>query len=378
MYMKKNYLKNITIVFALTVALFVTGCTSVSSYLKTYNLRCNLNGASYTEEFKEEKKIKSNSYTAFVNLNYYEGAMRILPEANEMIAPTGKVFAGWYFDENFTAESFINKRNLKSRIETLEEKKSEDVYAKWIDENTVDIVIDLYDSTATEKPKFTEEFKTKTGASDYSYIFNLSLDNLKEINEKLPTKDDITHSEDKTFGGFTTIAGSTVPFTQSDLQSKTESLGQHTLKLHVISQDRQYVSIYFYLGAVDLPGEEEFEIPYAKFTNQAIEKYSQNMINDEYKTNNEYGVYYQFYTGTENKLSENIPTKEDMEAYKDGSSDYTTEFSSRTIVGWKIIVFEEDNKPIYVNLTYENIQNLLTEDYGLNGFTAIPVVEVIE
>ncbi len=373
--MGKRLLQKLAIVFALTATVFITGCTSVNSYLKTYNLRCNLIGATYTEEFKEENKIKDNSYTAVINLNNYEGALRILPEANEMIAPSGKVFAGWYFDNNFTAENLISERNLKSRIETLEEKKTEDVYAKWIDENTVDVVIDLYDSTATEKPKFTEEFKTKTGASDYLYIFNLSLNNLEGINEKLPTADDIIHSEDKTFGGFTTIGGSTVPFTQSDIAGKTENLGQHTLSLHVISQDRQYVSICFSLSAIDYPLNESWNTIPAKFSTQTIEKYSQNMINDKYKTNNDLGVYYQFYVDGENNLANNIPTKEDMVPFEDI---YLDDFSICTIVGWKLIVFDEDGHSSYCDLTYENIQNNLTNEYGLNDFIAIAVVEVAE
>ncbi len=166
--------------------------------LNSFNLTINLNGGSYTQEYKEAKGYSSNNVTHILNPDRYDLIVSKLPVKGDMIAPTGKVFAGWYLTRECDADSYFNETNWKDLV--AEKKaagaKSGAVYAYWIDDTDVSLSFDLNNEDATLK----DEYKTELSIDHNSARFVGTVEEVASAN--LPELTDINVPEGKVFAGW--------------------------------------------------------------------------------------------------------------------------------------------------------------------------------
>lgn len=195
--------------YILALLLFAIPClttlSACSSNVETELVRCDLNGGNFTNEYKQENNVSSDNILKMINLNYYGGFSDGLPCEKDMIAPTGKVFAGWYIDKNCSPSSYLTSSNWESFSEGIKNKTGNNViYARWIDANTKDILYEVVNNEVS----FNENFITKNtenGNMTNSTIvrFNVSAENFNTQKNNLPQEDDLTYnSTDYEFNGW--------------------------------------------------------------------------------------------------------------------------------------------------------------------------------
>lgn len=142
--------KNIWHALLLTTLLVVFVMT-FSACNGIFFLHINLNGGEYTEEFASENGFDSTK------TNYSKGVNRLfndtlsLPNGNDIVAPKGKVFAGWYFKEKNEADPLLKNYWCRKNWEAItadENVGSATIYAKWIDAGN--IVLNFMENSETE------------------------------------------------------------------------------------------------------------------------------------------------------------------------------------------------------------------------------------
>ncbi|MBO4962921.1 MAG: hypothetical protein J6C97_03995, partial [Clostridia bacterium] len=102
--MKKTIVKLIGLVLSILMLLTCFSCSDPV----TLNIRLNHSEADYTEEYRQ-----ANGNFTSKNLSKIVGNKKItdLPTGEDLIAPSGKIFAGWYFDEEGTSDKIYNQTN---------------------------------------------------------------------------------------------------------------------------------------------------------------------------------------------------------------------------------------------------------------------------
>ncbi|MCQ2399450.1 MAG: hypothetical protein MJ072_02970 [Clostridia bacterium] len=372
----KNIFKSITVVLLFIFLLPVFGCKIPwTEYLQIYTLYCDLNGGSYTQAFIDENELDGGkTYRASINLNYYEGALRILPQAEEMTAPEGKAFAGWYYDKDCTAGQKISEHNLKARIATKEQTSGETVYAKWIDDSTVDVVLDLNDTSLSVLPQFTDSYKTAKGVTD-SVVVNVSRASVFNAIASLPTADDFVLPEGKVFAGYSDYSGAMLSTSETTLSSRLPTQGESVVKVYAIYEEEAYASLNYSVAAFYYDDREMNWIP-AFFTSSVQEKFAKSLLSKSV-TESACDVYYHCRYSNIDEVFENVPTIEDLEP-----CDGCTDFEKYSVTGWQLLVTEEDDTGHevvkLVDFTKENLILYKTSDYGPNFFMLLAKVEIAE
>ncbi len=187
------------LIFSLTI---LSACKSGKVEIKTISY--NLNGGSFTEEYKEQNGISSNNVVKAVNLNYYGGFADSLADERALIAPSGKVFAGWYLDKNCTPEKYLTSRSWENFSNAIKEGDGNNViYARWIDDQTKDILyeIDLEDLSFNQD--FIAKNIQKNNMNGTSIVrFNISKIDFEIEKNNLPTSQDMVFSVKNEFCGW--------------------------------------------------------------------------------------------------------------------------------------------------------------------------------
>ena len=124
------------ICIVLIICSVFVGCNN--KYIKTYSVTYDLNGGSWTEEFKQSKSMESNNLISIINALYYEGATRTLPKYGDINAPSGKIFAGWYIDQDYKKP--WTEGNFNAYMAEFPETTNIRVHAKWINAGSLDVV----------------------------------------------------------------------------------------------------------------------------------------------------------------------------------------------------------------------------------------------
>ena len=139
--MKKFLKLMVALVFVAIPCLLVFSACSCN--IDSALVRFDLNGGKFNDIFKAEKDITSDSYSTAVNLNYYGGFSDGMPDEQDLEAPDGKVFAGWYIDKDCTPENYLTSYTWEVLANNIREKKGNTVYARWIDEGEKEILCEL-------------------------------------------------------------------------------------------------------------------------------------------------------------------------------------------------------------------------------------------
>ena len=160
------------------------------------SVRLNHKDATYTEEFKERKGYSSNNVTHIINPNNYDNFVSNIATKNDIVAPAGKAFAGWYFDNTCSADKILNKTTWDEYVESRAEQKSGSIYAHWINDTEVSVYFDLTAYGATYK----DSYKTELGITHNAVRFIGSPENV--LTQNLPTESDLNKPENKVFLGW--------------------------------------------------------------------------------------------------------------------------------------------------------------------------------
>ena len=139
--MQKKIKLIITLMFIVIPCLLVF--SACSSKVEPSIVSYNLNGGEFNDTFKIEKGISSNNYSTMVNLNYYGGFADGMPDEQDLEAPEGKVFAGWYIDKDCTPENYLTSYTWEVLANNIREKKGSTVYARWINKGEKEILCEL-------------------------------------------------------------------------------------------------------------------------------------------------------------------------------------------------------------------------------------------
>lgn len=190
--MKKISKIMLALVFALIPCLMLFSSCSLN--VKTVVVRYNLNGGNFTEEYKTENNISSKNVAKVANINYYGGFSDGLADERALVAPEGKVFAGWYLNKECTAENYLTSANWTAFAKAIDEDKGDNViYAKWIDKGTKDIIFEVADDNIS----FTSSFISKNNSK--KVCFNVSASTFESIKASLPSANDLIVPVDKEF-----------------------------------------------------------------------------------------------------------------------------------------------------------------------------------
>lgn len=192
--MKKKILS-----LVLAICLIVPCVILLSSCkVDTFYLHVNLNGGDYTESYKQENNYGGNNVIMVVNPKLYDKFSENIAQRGDMTPPEGKVFAGWYLNNDCTPDYYFNKTNWNRIVEEkkTKESKSATIYAYWIDDEEIALSFDLEGSGL----EFTQSYKSDQNINYNSSRFIVTLD--KIMFENFPTALDIIVPEDKTFNGW--------------------------------------------------------------------------------------------------------------------------------------------------------------------------------
>lgn len=193
--MKKISKIMLALVFALIPCLMLFSSCSLN--VKTVVVRYNLNGGNFTEEYKTENNISSKNVAKVANINYYGGFSDGLADERALVAPEGKVFAGWYLDKECTADNYLTSANWTAFAKAIDEDKGDNViYAKWIDKGTKDIIFEVADDNIS----FSSSFISKNVLTNSKRVcFNVSASTFESIKDSLPSANDLIVPANKEF-----------------------------------------------------------------------------------------------------------------------------------------------------------------------------------
>ncbi|MBQ3755084.1 MAG: hypothetical protein II867_02885, partial [Clostridia bacterium] len=114
-----------------------------------FRLDLNDKNADYTQEYREAHSIESRNIVKVVNKDLYKNFCTGLPTGNDMIAPSGKAFAGWYFDKNnYEGTEFSEYNWNRFQRDAEDGEKKYVLYARWIPVGQHVIYFDLNNKDA--------------------------------------------------------------------------------------------------------------------------------------------------------------------------------------------------------------------------------------
>ena len=192
-------MKKKIISLVLAICLIVPCVILLSSCkLDTFYLHVRLNGGHYTESYKQANNYSSDNVTKVVNPKLYDNFSKNIAQRNDITPPEGKVFAGWYLNQECTPDNYYNKTNWNRIVEEkkTKESKSASIYAYWIDESDIAVTFDLENSGV----EFTQAYKNELNLNHNSPRFIGTPAEIMQAN--LPAEADINIPQDRYFDGW--------------------------------------------------------------------------------------------------------------------------------------------------------------------------------
>jgi hypothetical protein len=166
-------------VLALTSLTFA-GCVTGENDTLFVNVERNSNKSSWAGSWL--KKYGSKECSLIINRYEYSTAEENLPTASDMTAPSGKVFAGWYFDSSCTNGNSYNLYNWEQKTIKTGTPTSVSAYANWIDDTNVDVILNLDNNEANFLDTGANSKTISFAKSDTSTIFdNLPTNDTNEV-----------------------------------------------------------------------------------------------------------------------------------------------------------------------------------------------------
>jgi len=214
--MKKTIVKLIGLVLSILILLTCFSCSDPV----TLNIRLNHSEADYTEEYRQ-----ANGNFTSKNLSKIVGNKKItdLPTGEDLIAPSGKIFAGWYFDEEGTSDKIYNQTNWDIHFS---EKNGASVYAKWINSDEALFIFDV-----TNGGDFTLDFKNDNGFVGKIYQKTINISQLESDLSCFPCASDLVAPKNKVFAGWYLDANFNNPLNANTILNSlnTRTNGNYTL-----------------------------------------------------------------------------------------------------------------------------------------------------
>ena len=239
--MKKQTLKFISYFLLILIFAFSFACDN-AVYL---HLNLNDSSADYTQAYREEKgNFESNNLTMVVA----QRKIPDLPTYDDLVAPSGKVFAGWYFDSEGSVDKIVNEPVWDA---TWSSKTGATIYAKWINNDEVLFVFNLGDSSAD----FTTTFKENNGnflGRTYQKVVKISA--LESAILEFPTVTDIVAPELKVFAGWYLDANCSTPLTAENFIAN-KVLNKGDMALYAKYDDIPVVTLCYVFDKVTVKAE---------------------------------------------------------------------------------------------------------------------------
>ncbi|MBR4800929.1 MAG: hypothetical protein IK048_04615 [Clostridia bacterium] len=145
---RKILMASLAAVLVLTMCLAVFVACNPED-ITSFRLDLNDKNADYTQEYRELNSIESRNIVKVVNKDLYKNFSTGLPNATNMIAPSGKAFAGWYFDnKTYEGTEFSEYNWNRFQRDAEEGQKKYVLYARWIPQGQSVIYFDLNNKDA--------------------------------------------------------------------------------------------------------------------------------------------------------------------------------------------------------------------------------------
>lgn len=314
-----NYILCVCIM--LPVLIFLPACKQDLFYL---HLKLNDKDAQYTQQYKDAYNYESNNVIKVVNPDLYDRFSINLPTKNDIIAPEGKVFAGWYLNQECEPDYYLNKTNWKKVVLDKKDKnsKSASIYVFWIDSDCVSITFNLNDDTMS----FTDSYKASMGV----YQDNPRMvDKPEVILNNLPNETNINSVEGKTFQGWYLDKQCNLELNENNLNNLLSSSADLTVyaKWHI--RKLMNVAISTYLPSIDNNINTDFYD--FCFKDEVVSSYETNYSKSEIKLN----IW-------EDRYSELSTLLSTLNQYIDiGQFENKYQFDS-----WKMVVWESGNREL--------------------------------
>lgn len=311
-----------------------------------FRLDLNDKNADYTQEYREAHSIESRNIVKVVNKDLYKNFCTGLPTGNDMIAPSGKAFAGWYFDKNnYEGTEFSEYNWNRFQRDAEDGEKKYVLYARWIPVGQQVVYFDLANSNAD----FTAAYRARHNNFDHrspEFIIN---NNLAAQAFNMPSEADIVVPYDMTFEGWYFVDGSEFNATNYIAQVNAGAV-QIKVVAHWQEKPKAYVNCSF---PETIPGS---------------------------------GIYFGFAQGQQsnfhvlrenvNDLLQVLPTKAGIVCYiynaeLEESVKYSGEEAFATFE-WKIAVFDEEYS--IVEMLEINQANWLATVENLGEYSGVTVI----
>lgn len=288
-----------------------------SCKVDTFYLHVRLNGGHYTESYKQANNYSSDNVTKVVNPKLFDRYS--IPVRGDLIAPEGKVFAGWYLNQECTPDYYFNKTNWNRVVEEkkTKESKSASIYAYWIDENDIALSFDLEGSGL----EFAQSYKSELGINHNSPRFIGTP--VEVMQENLPIVSDIIVPEDRTFDGWFLNEQKTLIFNETNLVSLMQSNADIRVYPKVTMKVEIGVIVFADSEATLLQGNEYSGNYYFK-ENSLFE------VNSYFNYEHGFSVYKDEFSKVETHLNQIILN--DIIAKSESVSD-------KEFAGWKIVQY---------------------------------------
>lgn len=335
---KKICIYTLIICFILPCLMMISGCKADLFYL---HIRLNNKDAHYTQQYLTNNNFSSENISKVVNPKLYDNFSKNIPGKNDLIAPEGKTFAGWYLNSNCDADYYFNKENWDRIV--LEKKQSESksasIYAFWIDDDEISISFNLDSSMS-----YSNDYKNSLNIKNNSLRFVGTP--IEILSSNLPTKDDIVFPEDKIFEGWYLNKQCTLDLNETNLINLMFSNVNINVYAKLSIKTSASVSICAYLY------EEPFNTDFYSF------KFKQEIFN-EYGTGLDNSIITYNVWGEEfdkvNSFLLNLDQQIDKSIYEENY-----EFDC-----WKFVIWNNGTRSI-VNFSQENWDSQIDENENNN------------
>ncbi len=249
--MKKKILATIVISVLIMTFVLVAFVACNPEDITHFRLDLNDKDADYTQEYREANSIESRNIVKVVNKDLYKNFCNNLPKGSDMVAPSGKVFAGWYFDKsNYEGTEFSEYNWNRFQRDAEEGQKRYVLYARWIPQGQQVIYFNLNNS----KADFTEAYRASHNNFDHrtpEFIIN---NDLAQKAFYMPQEANLVIPNDVTFDGWYFADGT--EFNAVNFVAKAQA-GEVQMEVvaHWIEKPKTYV--YFSFPAEE-PGSGKY------------------------------------------------------------------------------------------------------------------------
>lgn len=202
--MKKKILATIVMAVIVLTLMLTAFVACNPDDITHFRLDLNDKDADYTQAYREANSIESRNIVKIVNKDLYKNFSTGLPKGSDMIAPSGKVFAGWYFDsKNLEGMEFSEYNWNRFQRDAADEEKKYALYARWIPAGQQVVYFDL----ANAKADFKAEYRASHNNFDHrtpEFVIN---NDLAQKAFSMPQEANLVVPSDVTFDGWYFVDG---------------------------------------------------------------------------------------------------------------------------------------------------------------------------